>query len=694
MPISGPATPTADPERQTVLGFIFGPGLAFAILAVTIAHVPATFGALDCFDPPKRAVWSVLAVLLAFASFRGQHSTSRAIRFSLLACLLWVVVRSMLRERPDVEIDVLMTWILPGLLFGLGLTVDRDTASEFLLLALLLSGGIQIVLMLLQYIGRDPLFAETTAAFAYRPERMIGTIGYHNQAASFLALSSVTLIAVVRIHVVRLLALCAVLAVVCLTGNRAAIVGFSFSILAVEVFAVLSTISDRKRGILRLLVAVVILLAVIGTLFQIMPTTRERFGEVVVNPKRVPALASRATMARIALAMWVEKPVVGWGAGEFAFQYLDRLRDILPAEKTHDVLRNLVFAREAHNDYLQFAAEFGIVGLAILSCLFILVSRVLWRSRVQEPSACAACLFVLAYMILSGMLSFPWQTSLVGPLAAFVLGVMLPREVVPETASPQPGRPPWQLVQYVFFLALSVALLLWNGKVARINTSLPEKLHEGGAAELAKMVPGWMHKYHAIIGAGLARDGAYDEALPELRLAYGGYRDVVLYNNLGHVLSKKALWEEAVQIYREWAESGIDHSKALGNLSIAYEQTGDFENAALILDKRMSLWADHDIGSVQRLATLYLRAGRARDGLRALQGYETNHVSTGDVLPAEYDNLRGSILLVMGDRVAAEESFRSALRKNPQLRSARRNLDQLTQENRSRESRVSPGDPD
>lgn len=183
-----------------------------------------------------------------------------------------------------------------------------------------------------------------------------------------------------------------------------------------------------------------------------------------------------------------------------------------------------------------------------------------------------------------------------------------------------------------------------------------------------------MHKYHSLIGAALASDGAYSEALLELQLAYSGYRDILLYNNLGHVLSKMGRWQEALVIYQEWADTGLDHGKALGNLSVAYEQLGDFDNAASIMDRKMSLWREYDVTAVQRVAALYLRVGKATDALRVLDRFEGGHDSISYSRPAEYDNLKGAVLLMMGERIAAKEYFISALHKNPQLLSAKRNL--------------------
>jgi len=375
--------------------------------------------------------------------------------------------------------------------------------------------------------------------------------------------------------------------------------------------------------------------------------------------------------------MWADRPIVGWGAGEFAFQYVDRLRNLLPEEKTHEILRSVVFARETHNDYLQFAAEFGLVGVLLLCCLLVFAFGIVLRLRRNDRTACASVLFVSLYMLFSGLASFPWQAAVAGPLAALLLGLLMPRHDPPANHERGTGRRALSRVESVAYLALATALLAWQATDAFLNVRVPSVLSHEGAPILGAGLPKWMHKYHAITGAALARDGAYDNALSELTLARRGYGDVLLYNNLGHVFSKRGEWNNAVSIYRDWAKSGIEHSNALSNLAIAYEQSGEFGKAAATLQRRSSLWPQHDLGSVQRLATLHLRAGDAAAAYRVLEHYESRYVHDAESLPGEYDNLAGAILLTLGERDAAEQRFRDALRKQPDLESARRNLQQL-----------------
>jgi len=658
--------------RQSVHVYIL---CAVGIGAVSLAHVFPKVGALNYFDPPKRLIWSAMALLLAGLLFRERSDGREGVRLSLLGCLGWIALRSLVRHHPGSEIEGLMAWLLPGVLFGVGLAVDHDRAIRVLAWALVLFGGAEALCMVLQYFGRDPFFAETTSALAYRPGRMIGTVGYQNQAADFLAVCCAGLFILVRSGGLRLLVFCGVLGVIGLTGNRGATLGLIGAVLAAEVATAAYAKLDRQQVVRRLAMPLGGFAVALSCIFVVAPTTRERFAEVMTEPNQDPAFKSRVTMMRIAADLWGERPLVGWGAGAFALQYLDRLGKVLPVEKTPETLKNVVFAREAHNDYLQYAAEFGLIGIALLLCLLAFVASTLWLGKSTQQPAAAGCVFVLAYMTIAGLVSFPWQTALGGPLAGLVLGIMLPRRTVPGMPTGGLMARMTTLAERPVYVVLAVVLLAWNAADAWMNVRLPAAIGSGGAARMAKRIPDCMHKYHAVVGAALAQEGACADALHELCRAYAGYRDPLLYNNLGYVLSKLQQWCDAVQVYQAWAKTGIDHTTALADLAIAYEHVGDFGLAATTLDRRAGLCGGHDLSSVERAATLHLRSGQSESALHILRQYEADH--SGDRCSAEFDNIFGAALLMAGDRTAAAGRFKSALRKNPELRSARLNLDRF-----------------
>jgi O-antigen ligase len=92
------------------------------------------------------------------------------------------------------------------------------------------------------------------------------------------------------------------------------------------------------------------------------------------------------------------------------------------------------FFKYAHNEYVQVAADLGLVGLALLAVLLAWLARLLWRARATAawpwPGVVAAC---CAFAVHSGF-DFVWHLPAVVLTVALLAGVVLP--------PPPAGRPP------------------------------------------------------------------------------------------------------------------------------------------------------------------------------------------------------------------------------------------------------------
>ena len=650
------------------------------ILLASLIYVPISWDALNYFDPPKRFLWALVALILAGVWSRRESRLDHGPLFLSLGLLAWLVIRTFLKSRPDIELEVLFAWILPILLFILAGGLDRTRGVWMMGGCLVLAGVIQAGLMILQRFGVDPLFFDTTSSMDYKPGRMIGTIGYQNQAVDFLALCGTGIFFLSRSSLPRLALLAALLMVAGFTGNRGGVLAFTVALWVSHLLLVFlhgGRWSRQKKWVVTGSLALGIC-GLVGVL-ALIPETGSRFREVLVDFRHSPAIGSRVLMARVGFDLFRERPWTGWGAGEYAFQYLDRLGTVLPHEKTHEVLKHVVFAREAHHDYVQFAAEFGMVGVLLFAALLSAAVVRFGRSRGLYPLEVSAAGFVLAYMGVSALVSFPWQTSLAGPLAGFLLGWLWPR--VPDLRHTQvsPGLLQAVLSQTIkaVLLVLSLILVGWYGWDAFLNTAVPNKLAMDGPREAERLLPRCAYRYHALVGAVYATQGADREAENELLHAQWGYRDIPLWNNLGYVLVKRHKWREAREVYEKWARCGLDHSNALLNVSVACEQTGRFREAAETLTRKFALWSPSSPTEIKRLAVLQLQSGDPQGARNTLQTYEQNWAVSDSRTVAEIENLAGSIDVVLGDQHNAEKRFRAALDKNPDLESARRNLESL-----------------
>lgn len=643
------------------------------IAAASLACVPPGVSAAEYFDPPKRLVWAVGFLVLALGAFRAGGAPRSAPLLPAVLLGVWMVARTLGRADPGVEPGVLANWMAPVLAFALGQCVSpsrrRTVWGTFAGVTVL-----QSVLMISQYFGLDALFPATTAAMEYRPGRMLGTIGYQNQAVDCVALCSASALVLARRPLWRLAWLAPAAAVAVLSANRGGLLSLIAAGAAVWVLDVRLAARTRRSVVLASLAGLMAIGAV-GWGVSRAPHAGERFRQLVENPVASPAVGSRLLMADVAWQMWAERPLSGWGAGEYAFQYLPRLGALMSAAADHATLRTAVYAREAHNDYVQFAAEFGFVGV-------LLAGAVLWgglrRARRlirADPREGGALVYIAVYMGVAALVSFPWQAAMAGPLAGLTLG-MLTGGAGGSSRSGS-GVPLAERGSRVLWLAVSILSVAWSAADLWWSIRVPQLLAGGRLAEAGALWPEASARYQAMIGAEQARRGRYAESARTLASAGFRHRDVLLWNNLGRAYAMQGKWREARDVYADWCRTGIAHRDALWNLSIAQEQLGEWDRAGRSVERLVALWPETAADQVERLSVLQWKGGRPDQALSTARSYESACRRSGLAFPARLDNLVGAIHLAAGRYAEAEDRFRAALAKDPGLGSAWANLDRV-----------------
>jgi O-antigen ligase/Flp pilus assembly protein TadD len=643
--------------------------LAAGVFLAFVAHVPSVWPTLNAFDPWKRVAWCLLIAVAAWLPSRRHDSVPDIARWIWLALVAWVIARSALRPNAFAELDVTATWLLPIAALAAGWRLRDDAIGRPIAIALVAFAALQSLLMLLQFAGLDPLFGETTAHMDYRPARMIGTIGYQNQAADVIAIASGGLFLAIRSTPLRMLAFVLFLGVIAMTGNRGALVAAVIATGGGHIALGMQDRSLRRRSCF----AACALAGTALVIIALVPTTRERFADVVRNGAESPAIETRLPMWGIAAELWSDNPIIGHGGGTFALEYVERLAQRLPEEKDHVHIRNLVHAREAHMDFIQFGAEFGAIGVALAGALFFFLFRKFTQNATERPDgqqALACAVHTLAYMAGASCVSFPVQSAVAGPLAAFSLALWSPSRAISQGKS-------IRMYATVSLRGLSAALLLWSLTDARLTFAIPHRLSMGRTGEAVAIIPPWGHKYLALAGAAYAAEGKMAEAEATLTASRDGYLDVNLLSNLGHVYAARSNWVGAIAAYDLWSRSGINHRSALDNLSISYEQNGEFSISAKWLAHRMALWPQSSVKDAARLAHLYYSAGEYQLALNEIHRLLKRTQWRRNRLPAELNNLAGACLLRLGYPREAHGWFVVALEVNPHLESARRNVEMI-----------------
>jgi O-antigen ligase len=145
----------------------------------------------------------------------------------------------------------------------------------------------------------------------------------------------------------------------------------------------------------------------------------------------------REQIQRVSLALWREKPVLGWGFGSY-----DRVKSTAEFPYVPGVSGNIyLYAQEntSHNTYLTVLVELGIVGLLLLLGPFVvIVARALAcaRSAVADRWIVAAACGALIVIVLDGM-TVDFRFFSFVPALSFVILAILRR--VTSESSPSAG---------------------------------------------------------------------------------------------------------------------------------------------------------------------------------------------------------------------------------------------------------------
>ncbi len=133
-----------------------------------------------------------------------------------------------------------------------------------------------------------------------------------------------------------------------------------------------------------------------------------------------PSDQDRSVEWSTALHQWRTAPIIGVGP--------DHLLQFHAADGT--------YAHFVHNEYLQIAADTGIVGVALLACAAVSVIRVARRADVLSSCATSA----LVCWAVGGAFDFDWHLTFVGFLGGWCVGLASNMEEEADEESTQGGH--------------------------------------------------------------------------------------------------------------------------------------------------------------------------------------------------------------------------------------------------------------
>jgi O-antigen ligase len=393
--------------------------VAVAALVVVLAGTALLVdpGAHASFDAPKRLAALVGAPLAAVAAFgfarrsrgpveawRDLASASRIALVAATGALLWCALSAALSPRRPVSLDALRAIGLYVLFLGLGASRAVGRGRHLLVGAFLAATVSNAALSLLQSRGIQPFRLET---FGTRNETgaLAGNVGYLTMTAAFACVLALGVAIVARRRLARAAAIGALLLLVAalvVNRNLTALVA-----VAAGIASLLVALGGRRS----LLPLAGVAAAVVATVLVVAPL-RGRAGDALsaIRAGDFDRLTTYRTGAwAAAVEMTRERPLVGWGPGTYAAEFVPhRLSAEIRARRRF--VNPLVTSSysEAHCDYLQAFAETGIPGgVAVLAAAGFLLASVGRKAR-RLPGADREAAIVFALLVAGAAAALTW----------------------------------------------------------------------------------------------------------------------------------------------------------------------------------------------------------------------------------------------------------------------------------------------
>jgi O-antigen ligase len=288
------------------------------------------------------------------------------------------------------------------------------------------------------------------------------------------------------------------------------------------------------------------------------------------------SLGLRMQMWKATLAMVGDRPLAGVGAGAWESE--------IPRYQAEGA--QLETDYYAHNEYLQLASEYGLLGWLVLLLLAAWLLRCAWRTwleRGPEGAARAVLLAALLAFCIVSSIGFPWRLAVTGALFALCLGALAASDVRLAVAGAGGGRAlPWSARRAqaaLAALAVASAMALYISQQAARAEELIV-----GAARRAKTIadspnprdPRWAPGKREVL-----------EMIREGIAIHPHYRKITPI--VADEMSRWGDWHNAIWIWDSVLQSRPYVVAILGNVAKGHVITGQPEKAWPYLERAKRL---------------------------------------------------------------------------------------------------------
>ncbi len=548
----------------------------FMLVAVSLATIARAIAAARRGEDRVAVPWIVwpLLALVAASLLSLVHATSARVGVESLAVLLafcqfGLLVVSAVRERRD---------------------------ATLLLSALFASAWVVAAHALLQYFG---LLAGTASPGL---GSMITTMGNPDAVAGFLAcalLPGVLLFDRARSRLLRailVVEIAAALVVILLTRQTGVVIGILVALAAIAVgWALFRPTRPRRRA-----VAPSILLAAIGVVIVVAFAA-----QVIRSPHSDVSLTARlwednsgparSTFWTVGWTMWKENPLTGAGLGNFKIVYPTYEAVALARPGASAATFFAGHPAQAHNDYLQAAAELGSVGVLAVLGLLLVLGVSIWKRLRADASWNRFDLFLLcggaAVFLFHALVGFPAHLAAPALAAALLIALAVSPAYGPTAVfSVRLGRGAARVVLVVALLAgLAVSVLAARDLAANVLQLRGTRLLQTGhnqaaldALERSVALDFSPRQSYFYLASAQYRLGRYREALGSLERCLTRFPDenaLLLYADLAAGLGELDRGMEVLDVLLATNPSPGTANKARYVRALILKQEGDVAQA-------------------------------------------------------------------------------------------------------------------
>lgn len=286
-----------------------------------------------------------------------------------------------------------------------------------------------------------------------------------------------------------------------------------------------------------------------------------------------------------------DRPLAGFGLGSFKSVYPAYARSAVIDR--HFSLR--VQPAETHNDFIQFWAELGIIGVTLFAALWFLFFREAWMGlRGPHGAWCIAMALAGIGLFLDALVNFPMSRGPLPPFVFFVYGILM-------RDGPWKWNPPQGMVKAMSIVCglLCIIAVYWNVTRLAADRHLEKSLRAGvrqdwpkaeteieAARHLhpsRKLILFTAARVYAALGDNAQAIAAYEEGLKEYPHSVNElWNTGMCYKNLNKFDEALAYCQKAIALLPDEASFHF-------YLGFLYIKRGELDKAQASFDEALRL---------------------------------------------------------------------------------------------------------